>query len=245
MSNKELLEVVKILESFLASESTVKKYSVLKIFNSLLRNQFRKSLVINVKEIEKVLNDSNTSLSSIAASILLRICSEAYLETLFARIEKTMNEMSTEYKRDVVRSLVNVLKTYPKKYELINRFLLNIMRKEDSCDIKSEAIQVMAFEIKELGGAPKTECIRELTKFLAATHYQRIHFQILGIVSREAGTHDVSSDVFRNIISDIYLQEGPLRACGLSTLITLAEHEKTQRAALEKTIQEFSKDSSL
>lgn len=84
-----------------------------------------------------MLNDSNTSLSSIAASILLRICSEAYLETLFSRIEKTMTEMSVEYKRDVVRSLVNVLKTYPKKYELINKFLLTLMRKEESCDIKS------------------------------------------------------------------------------------------------------------
>lgn len=122
------------------SESTVKKYSVLKIFNNLLKNQFRKSLIINVKEIEKVLNDSNTSLSSIAASILLRICSEAYLETLFIRIEKTMSEMSTEYKRDVIKSLVNVLKAYPKKYDLINKFLLNVMRKEDSCAIKSDAI---------------------------------------------------------------------------------------------------------
>lgn len=51
MSNKELLEVVKILELLLVSESTVKKYSVLKIFNNLLKNQFRKSLIINVKEI--------------------------------------------------------------------------------------------------------------------------------------------------------------------------------------------------
>lgn len=49
MSNKELLEVVRILETFLVSESTVKKYAVLKIFNSLLRNQFRKSLIVNVK----------------------------------------------------------------------------------------------------------------------------------------------------------------------------------------------------
>ena len=75
MSNKDLLEIVKILEVFLVNESTVKKYAVLKIFNNLLKNQFRKSLIINVKEIEKVLNDSNTSRSSIAASILLRICS--------------------------------------------------------------------------------------------------------------------------------------------------------------------------
>ena len=84
------------------SESTVKKYSVLKIFNNLLKNQFRKSLVINVSEIQKVLNGKNTSLSTIAASILLRICSEDYLETLFTKIEKTMLEMSTEYKKDVL-----------------------------------------------------------------------------------------------------------------------------------------------
>lgn len=51
MSNKELLEVIKILETFLVSDSTVKKYSVLKIFNNLLKNQFRKSLIVNVKEI--------------------------------------------------------------------------------------------------------------------------------------------------------------------------------------------------
>lgn len=145
MSNKELLEVVRILESFLVSESTVKKYAVLKIFNSLLKNQYRKSLIVNVKEIEKVLNDSNTSLSSIAASILLRICSEAYLETLFTRIEKTMHDMSVEYKKDVVSSLTNVLKTYPAKYELINKFLLNIIRREDSPDIKSAVIEVMNY----------------------------------------------------------------------------------------------------
>lgn len=41
-----------------------------------------------------------------------------------------MSEMSNEYKKDVLRSLPNVLKTYPKKYDLINRFLLNLMRKE-------------------------------------------------------------------------------------------------------------------
>lgn len=79
MSNKDLLEVVKILEVFLVEESTVKKYAVLKMYNALLRDKGRKSLVVNVKEIEKVLNFGNTSLASIAASILLRICSEAYL----------------------------------------------------------------------------------------------------------------------------------------------------------------------
>ena len=56
--------------------------------------------------------------------------------------------MSTQYKRDVIKSLVNVLKTYPKQYELINKFLISTMKKEESCAIKSDAIEVMNFEIK-------------------------------------------------------------------------------------------------
>jgi hypothetical protein len=71
-----------------------------------------------------------------------------------------MSDMSTEYKRDVVKSLANVLKAYPKKYELINKFLIGIMKKEDSCAIKSDIIEVMNFEIKEIGGQAKTDCIK-------------------------------------------------------------------------------------
>ena len=64
--------------------------------------------------------------------------------------------MSTEYKRDVIKSLSNVLKSYPKQHELINRFLIGIIKKEDSYAIKSDAIEVMNFEIRELGGKAKT-----------------------------------------------------------------------------------------
>lgn len=74
MSNKDLLDVVKILESYLITNNTVRKYAVLKLYNKLLRNPSRRSLMVNINEIEKVLSDKNRSLSSLAASILLRMC---------------------------------------------------------------------------------------------------------------------------------------------------------------------------
>ncbi len=43
------MEVVKVLERFLVSDSVAKKYTVLKIYNSLLKNSSRKNLVVNVK----------------------------------------------------------------------------------------------------------------------------------------------------------------------------------------------------
>ena len=36
-----------------------------------------------------------------------------------------------------------------------------------------------------------------------------------------------------------------MRACGLSTLIRLTDHEDKQKEALERTIQEFTNDPSL
>ncbi len=40
-----------------------------------------------------------------------------------------MTEMSTDYKVDVVRSLIGVLKNFPNKYTAANVFLLELLRK--------------------------------------------------------------------------------------------------------------------
>jgi len=44
----------------------------------------------------------------------------------------------------------------------------------------------------------------------------------------------------------VYLQEGSIRACGLSTLIKISEFalEKQENAALKRTINQFKADSS-
>jgi tRNA U55 pseudouridine synthase TruB len=55
--------------------------------------------------------------------------------------------MSTDYKIDVVRSLVGVLQNYPTKFSAVNAFLLELLRKEKQFEIKSEIIKVFAYEI--------------------------------------------------------------------------------------------------
>lgn len=63
-----------------------------------------------------------------------------------------MSEMSNDYKIDVVRSLVGVLQNYPGKYSAVNGFLLELLKKEKSYEVKSEIIKVFGFEISELKG---------------------------------------------------------------------------------------------
>lgn len=58
-----------------------------------------------------------------------------------------MSDMSIDYKIDVVKSLVGVLQNYPAKYTAVNTFLLELLKKEKTYEVKSEIIKVFAYEI--------------------------------------------------------------------------------------------------
>ena len=58
-----------------------------------------------------------------------------------------MSEMSIDYKVDVVKSLIGVLQNYPGKYTAVNTFLIQLLKKEKSYEVKSEIIKVFAYEI--------------------------------------------------------------------------------------------------
>ena len=65
----------------------------------------------------------------------------------------------------------------------------------------------------------------------------------MGIISREVTKEDVNSELIKNIICEIYLQEGSVRACGLSTLIKISKFAE-KNEALKKTIKKFESDAS-
>ena len=44
------------------------------------------------------------------------------------------------------------------------------------------------------------DCLKELSKYLSAAAYEKIHFQILGIISREVKKEDINSELIKNII---------------------------------------------
>lgn len=70
------MPIVQILLLHLNSTSTVNKFASLKILNKLISNPIRATLFNNLTEIEALVSDNNRSLSSLAISILLKVCKE-------------------------------------------------------------------------------------------------------------------------------------------------------------------------
>lgn len=242
MSNKDLLDVIKILDAHLVSSNTIRRYSVLKLYNKLLKNPSRRSLMMNISEIERVLSDKNKSLSALAASILLRMCTEGQLDKLFAQISESMAEMSDDYKIDVLNSVKNVIKQYPAKYRLVNSFLARFIEAEKKEEFVRTVIEVMEYEIRTIGGEAKKECLKVIAQLLMKLDFEKVHFQILGIISREVGAADIESDFLKHLVAQIYLQSGAVRACSLSTLQKLSNYPSSKQKLLKRVVAEFQDD---
>lgn len=86
LSNKELSPTLSTLMIFLLSASSVVKFGALKIINKFITNPIRATLLLSTSEIETILSDNNRSLSSLAISILLKVCKDENVEKLLNQI---------------------------------------------------------------------------------------------------------------------------------------------------------------
>ena len=86
LSNKEIQPALSTLTIFLLSASSVVKFGALKIINRFISNPIRATLLGSTSEIEAIMSDNNRSLSSLAISILLKVCKDENVEKLLNQI---------------------------------------------------------------------------------------------------------------------------------------------------------------
>lgn len=86
LSNKELSPTLSTLIIFLLSASSVVKFGALKIINRFISNPIRATMLVSTSEIEAIMSDNNRSLSSLAISILLKVCKDENVEKLLNQI---------------------------------------------------------------------------------------------------------------------------------------------------------------
>lgn len=82
LSNKDLQPMMSVLTVFLVSANSINKFVALKLINKVITNPIRIGLVTFTSDIESLIHDHNKSLSSLAVSILLKICKEDNIEKL-------------------------------------------------------------------------------------------------------------------------------------------------------------------
>ena len=148
LSNKELTGVISVLSIFLMSLSNINKFITLRILNKLISNPVRRNLISSTSDIEQLLSDQNKSLSSLAVSLLLKLCKEENIDKLLAQIYDNLSDMSDEFKIDILRSIKNLVKQIPKRSKTVLSFLGNCLKSDGTYEFKKNAVDIIDIMIR-------------------------------------------------------------------------------------------------
>ena len=148
LSNKDVTGVISVLSIFLMNMSNINKFITLRILNKLISNPVRRNLITNTSEIEALLSDQNKSLSSLAVSLLLKLCKEENIDKLLDQIYDNLSDMSDEFKIDILRSIKNLVKQIPKRFKVVLNFLGNCLKSEGTYEFKKNAVDIIEFMVK-------------------------------------------------------------------------------------------------
>lgn len=125
------------------SLSNINKFTTLRILNKLISNPIRRSLIQNTGDIEALLSDPNKSLSSLAVSLLLKLCKEDNIEKLLQQIYENLSDMSDEFKIDILRSIKSLVKNIPKRSKSVLSFLASCLKSDGTYEFKKYAIDII------------------------------------------------------------------------------------------------------
>eukprot|EP00828_Plagiopyla_frontata_P025127 TRINITY_DN320_c0_g1_i2.p1 TRINITY_DN320_c0_g1~~TRINITY_DN320_c0_g1_i2.p1 ORF type:complete len:620 (+),score=92.92 TRINITY_DN320_c0_g1_i2:335-2194(+) len=213
------MPIVQILLLHLNSTSTVNKFASLKILNKLISNPIRSTLFNNLTEIEALVSDNNRSLSSLAISILLKVCKDTNIQKLINNIYDQIPDIADEFKIDIIRAVKILIKKAPQQYEIIAQFLFNCITKIDTnAEFKRyciESFELISAEIPE----SRPLVLQNYIEIIEDCTFKEIILYILNLINQEVHQSKQSpSKYVRYIYNRVLLEEAEVRVAALGTL---------------------------
>ncbi|CAD8045387.1 unnamed protein product [Paramecium sonneborni] len=240
LSNKDLQPMVQVVTLFLSSNNVINKFVALKILNRLISNPIRRSL-ISSSQIEPLIQDSNKSLSSLAVSILLKVCQETNIERLLNQIFEYLNDMSDEFKIDVLRSVKALAKNSPNKWKPIIHFLQQTFKCEASQEFKKYSIEIFEFIIHEIPEARET-AILALADYIEDCQHSALQLSVLSILNREASKKQCPTRVIRIVNNRLHLEDAEIRAAAVGVLGKFLLHYPNEKVNLLELLSASAQD---
>lgn len=220
----ELSEVYKIdletvfntLLTFVNNGNAVQKFAALKVLNKLAKKN--PSLVATCSsDLEPLINDSNSSVASMAISTLLT-CTQTNVSKLIAQIQTYLPDMGDDFKIEITHSFYTLFKRIPSKSSELIKFLHTILQGEGSKSWK-EAIVETLMKIGVEGTKKDTEEILHcLVEFIEDCQFDYLATHILDFVGEQAPKTSSPSLYIRYIYNRIILDKPSVRAAAVSSL---------------------------
>lgn len=231
-NSEQQLHAITTLQSLLSVPRTVTRFSAVRILNKFAIKDSDKVSVCNL-ELERLINDSNRSISTYAITTLLKTGNIETVDRLIKSISSFMDEISDEFKIIVIDAIRTLSLKFPLKYKSMLKFLNNILRDEGGFNFKNSIVEAI-FDIIKFIPESKPIALEMLCEFIEDCEFTELSVRILHLLGNEGPKSENPSTYVRYIYNRVVLENSIVRS---SAIIALSKFALINDENLTKSIK--------
>lgn len=228
LDNKTLQPVVEKLTALLSEENTTVRYSVLKIFNNMIRNPFRVSLFKNYDQIQELISNPNKNIMALAVSVLVKVASPENLQELVDRIYGSLDDLPLAIQKSAIANCIDVVKKDGKSLDSILKFLWNCLKDKGNVEFKLAVIEVMK-QILELKLPCYTTVLEYFAEYIEDSMDNRLTLAILNLMCIYLPKADNPKSYLKYLINRLTLDKSIVRTAVVTCMAQIATQDEGLR----------------
>lgn len=224
-SSYDISGALTVLQILLSSPKPVVRFAAVHVINRLSQN--RRLCVILSRcnnDLEPLLTDPNSSISTLALTTLLKTGHESNVERLTKQISSFSNDLlSDHFKLDIVRAILQLCLLYPSKYLTLMGYLSSNLREEGCLELKTETVNALITLTKQIPIAQETGLL-QLCEFIEDCEFPSLCTLVLGFLGERVPHTTTPSKYIRFIYNRLILENAIVRVAGVDALVKIALH---------------------
>ncbi|KAJ3423416.1 coatomer subunit gamma [Anaeramoeba flamelloides] len=235
-----LLLALEVLERFLSSSMKVLKFCSVRIVAELAKKSPDLVAMCN-EQLEKLINDPNRTIATLAITTLLKTGNESSVDRLMNEINNIMNNIRDEFKITIVQAVGTLVVKFPAKCSMFLAFLSKSYRADGGFRFK-KAIVDSFIKIVENVPQGKEDALYHLCEFVEDCDYVGLSCKILHLLGEEGPKTKNPTRYIGIIYNRTILEKAPIRASAISSLAKFAVLNPQLRSRILILIKKCLKD---
>ncbi|KAI8870302.1 Coatomer, gamma subunit [Ramicandelaber brevisporus] len=217
---KELTPAVSALQLLLTPSKSVLRFSAIRTLNQLASNHPEAVAQCN-SDIELLLSDSNSAISALAISTLLKTGNETNVDRLVKQLQNLIGDISEDFKVTIVQAVKSLALQFPNKHGLFLSFLSSMLRGEGDQSCKTAAVDAIVEMVRN-----NSKCIEPglaaLCELIEDCEYPELTIRALHLLG-SLGPHTSHPTMYlRHIYNRVVLDTSSVRAAAVSAMSKFA-----------------------
>lgn len=230
------------LNSILSSPSRISSFAALRTIKQYAQLR-REDFAICNNVLERMLNDSNKTISTLAAMSLLHTGFESTIDRVLPTVGEFAPKLPIDQKISLMKSCIDLGKRVPTKAVQILQFIWKTFRYQDIFELQRIFVDGLFayFDMKDI---KKSDVLHFLIEYIEDSKFSEISIDIINFITKRSG--DVESnhrEIIRVFCNRLNLDSLDVRSALIDALSTFAFEEKCKDAKeVRRIIASYMKD---